>query len=59
MAGLLKKILSKPISKDIQIVPIIVGAISTAKEAKMGQILAPYLADESTLFVISSDFCHW
>lgn len=24
-----------------------------------GKIFAPYLADPQTLFVISSDFCHW
>ncbi|EGN98912.1 hypothetical protein SERLA73DRAFT_122776 [Serpula lacrymans var. lacrymans S7.3] len=46
-------------SSDISIVPVLVGAISKDKEAAYGQILAPYLAREDTLFVISSDFCHW
>ncbi|KAL0580406.1 hypothetical protein V5O48_001651 [Marasmius crinis-equi] len=45
--------------KDITIVPIVVGAISKSSEAAYGTILAPYLAKEDTLFVISSDFCHW
>uniref|UniRef100_A0A8H7YAI0 Uncharacterized protein n=1 Tax=Psilocybe cubensis TaxID=181762 RepID=A0A8H7YAI0_PSICU len=45
--------------KDISIVPIVVGAISESVEATFGSILAPYLASEDTLFVISSDFCHW
>ncbi|KAJ8084059.1 hypothetical protein PM082_002826 [Marasmius tenuissimus] len=45
--------------KDIVIVPIVVGSISTQKEATFGSLLAPYLAKEDTLFVISSDFCHW
>ncbi|KDR85037.1 hypothetical protein GALMADRAFT_313909 [Galerina marginata CBS 339.88] len=45
--------------KDIQIVPIVVGAISEEVEASFGSILAPYLASEDTFFVISSDFCHW
>ncbi|KAI9032304.1 cell motility mediator [Hyaloraphidium curvatum] len=41
------------------VVPILVGAISTAKEAHYGELLSPYLADPANLFVISSDFCHW
>ncbi|GEM12398.1 memo-related protein [Rhodotorula toruloides] len=45
--------------RDIRIVPILVGSISTASEKTFGRLLAPYLADPSTLFVISSDFCHW
>jgi len=45
--------------KEICIVPIVVGAVSQSTEAAMGVLLAPYLAREDTLFVISSDFCHW
>lgn len=45
--------------KDIKIVPVLVGAISTAKESTYGKALAPYLADPETIFVVSSDFCHW
>lgn len=45
--------------RDIQIVPILVGAINTAKENVYGKLLAPYLADPSNFFVVSSDFCHW
>ena len=36
-----------------------VGALSEDAEARYGKLLAPYLADPSNLFVISSDFCHW
>ena len=25
----------------------------------MGRTLAPYLGDPKTVFVVSSDFCHW
>lgn len=46
-------------SREITVVPILIGAISTTKEVKFGEILAPYLKDESHLFVVSSDFCHW
>jgi len=45
--------------KDVQIVPIVVGAISQEVEASFGSLLAPYLARDDTFFVISSDFCHW
>ncbi|KAF8912706.1 MEMO1 family [Gymnopilus junonius] len=45
--------------KDIQIVPIVVGAIKKDKESIYGTILAPYLARDDTFFVVSSDFCHW
>ncbi|KAJ3177613.1 hypothetical protein HDU87_004366 [Geranomyces variabilis] len=41
------------------VVPILVGSISTTTETKFGEILAPYLADPSNLFIISSDFCHY
>ncbi|XP_014237172.1 protein MEMO1 [Trichogramma pretiosum] len=41
------------------VVPILVGSLTPDKEAMYGKLLAPYLEDPSTLFVISSDFCHW
>lgn len=46
-------------SCDIKIVPVLVGAINTTKEKAYGKLLAPYLADPKTLFVVSTDFCHW
>jgi len=44
---------------DVTIVPIVVGSISSSSEAKLGELLAPYLNDSSNLFALSSDFCHW
>ncbi|MCJ1467702.1 hypothetical protein MMC07_006327 [Pseudocyphellaria aurata] len=41
------------------LVPILVGATSPSAERTYGALLAPYLADPSSIFVISSDFCHW
>jgi len=41
------------------LVPILVGNTSEAAEKLYGEILAPYLADPTSVFVISSDFCHW
>ncbi|GAC97542.1 protein tag-253 [Pseudozyma hubeiensis SY62] len=45
--------------KNIQIVPILVGAINTSKENEFGKLLAKYVEDPSNFFVVSSDFCHW
>jgi AmmeMemoRadiSam system protein B len=41
------------------LVPILVGATSGASERMYGEILAPYLIDPTSVFVVSSDFCHW
>ncbi len=41
------------------VVPVLVGSLSQEKESRYGRIFAKYLADPHTLFVISSDFCHW
>ncbi|EON62492.1 hypothetical protein W97_01715 [Coniosporium apollinis CBS 100218] len=41
------------------LIPILVGATSAATEQRFGRLLAPYLADPSSIFIISSDFCHW
>ncbi|KAI0669943.1 MEMO1 family [Trametes maxima] len=45
--------------KDISVIPILVGAINYDKEVEYGKLLAPYLARDDTIFVVSSDFCHW
>ena len=36
-----------------------VGNTSGQVERTLGRIIAPYLSDPSTAFVISSDFAHW
>ena len=41
------------------LVPILVGNTSPESEKEFGAILAPYLQDPTTVFVISSDFAHW
>lgn len=41
------------------LVPIMIGNTSPTTERALGKLLAPYLADPSTAFVISSDFAHW
>ena len=42
-----------------RLIPILVGNTSTAKEREYGAILAPYLEDPTSVFIVSSDFCHW
>jgi MEMO1 family protein len=44
---------------DYSLVPVLVGTITRSKEQEYGEIFRPYLEDPSSLFVISSDFCHW
>ena len=44
--------------QEFKLVPIMVGEID-GNEEYFGKLLAPYFDDENTLFVISSDFCHW
>ncbi|KAL6716641.1 hypothetical protein ACLMJK_006209 [Lecanora helva] len=41
------------------LVPILVGSTSATTEKAFGALLAPYLADPTNVFIISSDFCHW
>lgn len=42
-----------------KLVPIMVGNTNPSTEMALGRILATYLSDPSTAFVISSDFAHW
>ncbi|KAG9228184.1 MEMO1 family [Amylocarpus encephaloides] len=41
------------------LVPVMVGNTSPSTETEYGNIFAPYLADPTSVFVVSSDFCHW
>lgn len=45
--------------RPFRIVPVLVGALDEHAEAEYGRLLAPYLLQPETLFIISSDFCHW
>lgn len=36
-----------------------IGSINSEKEKMYGKLLAKYFLNPRTLFVISSDFCHW
>ncbi|KAL9058101.1 MAG: hypothetical protein Q9162_001963 [Coniocarpon cinnabarinum] len=41
------------------IIPVLVGNTSEASEVEYGQIFSKYLADPTSVFIISSDFAHW
>jgi AmmeMemoRadiSam system protein B len=41
------------------LIPILVGATDPKAEKAYGEIIAPYLADPTSVFIVSSDFCHW
>jgi AmmeMemoRadiSam system protein B len=56
------KMLSRYFSSTTEyppLIPILVGNTSPSAEESYGRILASYLADPTSVFVISSDFCHW
>jgi AmmeMemoRadiSam system protein B len=36
-----------------------VGQVAKERVEDFGKILAPYFLEERTLFIVSSDFCHW
>ncbi|OAJ36771.1 AmmeMemoRadiSam system protein B, variant [Batrachochytrium dendrobatidis JEL423] len=54
----LYKIMSKK-TTPYTIVPILVGASRSSDQHNYATIFAPYLADSTNLFIVSSDFCHW
>lgn len=45
--------------KNIKVLPIMCGALSTSQEASFGKFLSNIIARPTVLCVISSDFCHW
>ncbi len=44
---------------QFKLVPIMVGHIDKKAQDYYGKVFAEYLKDEKTLFIVSSDFCHW
>ncbi len=42
-----------------KLVPIMVGAVNKQQQEYYGKIFSEFIKDEKTLFIISSDFCHW
>ena len=46
-------------SKDVKVLNIMVGDMNDQYMKKMSKLLKPFFLDEESLFVFSSDFCHW
>ena len=46
-------------ASDCSIVPIMVGEVNEASAASYAQVLDPYFRNNDTVFLVSSDFCHW
>lgn len=45
--------------KNISVLPVMCGSLSTKQETQYGERLAEIIARPSVLTVVSSDFCHW
>jgi AmmeMemoRadiSam system protein B len=49
----------KVFGDSAKIVPIIVGENNMKMAEEYGKLFSPYFDKEDTIFIISSDFCHW
>jgi AmmeMemoRadiSam system protein B len=45
--------------RAFKLVPIMVGNTDPKMEAYYGKLLSSYFDDDNTVFIVSSDFCHW
>lgn len=45
--------------RPYSVVPVLVGSLSSQLERELAVLLTPYFLSPDTLFVVSSDFCHW
>lgn len=52
----IKKLLG---NSDFKLVPVMVGNTSYKNEEYYAEIFKKYFEDENTIFIVSSDFCHW
>lgn len=44
---------------DVKLIPLMVGQIPDDRFDKYAKLFKTYFMDQQTLFIISSDFCHW
>jgi AmmeMemoRadiSam system protein B len=49
----------KCLGKNIKLVPIMTGPVNEERASHYGKIFARYFDDPKTVFIFSSDFCHW
>jgi MEMO1 family protein len=43
----------------VQFIPVVIGSLSEGTDKLLGNAFARWLADGESLFVVSTDFCHW
>ena len=53
------KVFSDAGNTNFQLLPMMVGQVKNQDMPKYAESLKPLFMDNKTLFVISSDFCHW
>ena len=54
-----KAFLDSQRAESLKLVPLMVGEIPEQKYKDYAQLLLPLFMDERTVFIVSSDFCHW
>ena len=47
------------VAPNAKFVPLLFGDVGLDQEQVLLDLLAPYVTDPATAFVVSSDFCHW
>ncbi len=55
----IKKVFKDEGRPDVKLVPLMVGEIPKAKYKAYAKKLLTLFKDERTVFIVSSDFCHW
>ena len=55
----IKKVFADQGKPDVKLVPLMVGELPKAKYKEYAKALLPLFKDERTVFIVSSDFCHW
>lgn len=53
------KVFSDAGNKDVLLLPMMVGQVKNKDMPKYAEKLKTLFLDPKTLFIISSDFCHW
>lgn len=49
----------KVFGDNIKIVPIMVGTLDAKMAEEYGKLMVKYYEDPNTIFIVSTDFCHW
>lgn len=45
--------------KNVKLVPIMTGPVNEEMADNYGKIFSKYFDDPKTVFIFSTDFCHW